>query len=102
MADNTDFTDKLIQWAGGDREAVNRLYRAVMAAVQYDAFAHEGEKFRLLEGTVKKTSNGKYQFFPNEHFKSMLETGKVPKTLKIEEGRLLELIKLALKQGGES
>ena len=99
MADS-DFTDKLIQWAGGDRELVNRFYRAVLAAAQYDAFAHDGEKFRILEGTVRKTPKGNYQFFPNEHFKSMLETNIVPKTLKIAEGRLLELIKLALKQEG--
>ena len=101
MIDN-DFTDKLIQWAEGDKELLNKFYRAVLSAAQYDAFSHEGEKFRLLEGTVKRTPSGKYQFFPSEQFKSMLETNKVPRALRIEEGRLLELIKLALAQKGGS
>ena len=98
MADN-NFTDKLAQLMAGDRETLNKFYRAVLTAAQYDAFAHDGEKFRILEGTLRKTPKGNYQFFPNEQFKNMLENQKNPKVLRIEEGRLLELIKLALKQG---
>lgn len=94
----SEFSDKVISFSGEDRALLNKFYKAVLRAVQYSAFQNEGNGFQLLEGTVRKTKNGNYIFIPDANLRAMLEKQKVPALLKLEENRLVELIKKALEE----
>ena len=91
-----EYLDKVLTFSSMDRTELNKLYRAILKASQYQAFVTEGESFNLLEGSVRRNQKGEYIFTPNEHLEEMLHKKGLPALLKIEENRFLELVKLAL------
>lgn len=90
------YLDKVLTFTSTDRLELNKLYRAMLRASQYQAFTTNGEAFCLLEGSVRRNEKGEYIFTPNEHLEEMLNKKGLPALLKIEENRFLELVKLAL------
>lgn len=90
------FIDRVVNLSGLEKQELNKFYKAVLKAVQYDCFQHDQKGFHLLEGTVRVTPKGNYIFTPSEHMKTLLDGADYPSLLKLEENRFLELIKLAL------
>lgn len=92
------FLDKVTKLSTLDKNTLNKLYKAVITAVQYDAFQYDGEAFHLLEGVIRKNKKGEYIFTPNSHLQALLDKADVPALLKIEESRFVDFIKLALSE----
>lgn len=90
------YLDKVLSFTTTDKVEINKLYRAMLKASQYQAFTTNGEAFCLLEGSVRRNEAGEYIFTPNAHLEEMLSKKGLPALLKIEENRFLELVKLAL------
>lgn len=94
--DNKQYIDKVINFSRKSKEEVNRFYKAVLRAVQYDAHQTQNEKFHLLEGTVTQIKPGVYIFKPNKHLEALLQTSDYPVMLKMEENRFADYLKMAL------
>lgn len=96
ILEQKNYGEKIVALSAVDRNNINKIYKAVLKAAQYEAFQTDNQSFQLLEGKVKMNERGEYIFTPDKNLRAYLEKSELPSLLKVEEDRFIELIKLAL------
>ena len=94
------FSDKVLNFLKEDRAALKKVATAVGQAIRQEIAENKKagkQSFHVMEGTVYKHKNGRYEFIPNKTLQAILDGDSlVAPILQVEESRFLELLKLSM------
>ncbi len=94
------FTEKVLNFLKEDRTAFKKVTTAIGQAIKQEVAENKKSgkpSFHILEGTVYRHDNGRYEFIPSNTMKEILEGDSlISPILVVEESRFLELLRLSM------